>query len=874
VTAKAPKKPGKKGPEKSASPKKAARNWVRWLRDFLLTSLGGTMVFMSFPNYDLYPLQWFSLIPILAALKGKRPWPAFGWGLWAGTVTNCGGFYWLTGMLMDFGHFSLPIAIPICILMCAYQGLVFAMWAGWTAWLSDGGKAHLLWISPLVWVIAEYLLPFIFPWYFGNGQYLFYPVIQICELTGVMGLSFLVVFVSTGLYQSLALACKGARRGALRPLILVGAVFLVNLLYGVVRIDQVDALTAEAPKIRIGMVEADVGIFEKAARNVKSAKARKDMLQGNILKHHLLAKELEETHKVDLIVQPESSFISAWARETVRFKRGDLFALAAGEGRHVWQLDAKKWSGPRRAADKDGVIRDIYALREDAVFAVGDNGLILRLQNGGTNPRMNRLDYAAFTTIAVGEQGAAVIQREGEAWKALKTGVVSHLRAVRGSHYSRVYAVGDLGVILRWNGKKWRAQQSGTTQNLRALWVAEQGKAVAVGDSGTVVALKRRKWRTTRIGTAHLNGVAGYDDRVVAVGDLGAVWERRSGRWKAAKSGTKKNLNAVSADGDGVFYAVGDGGTVLRRDFDGQWRSMEPLRKAGDLHSIQGIPYTEGHALARESRHVFASHAALPSVPDRLAAAGNIGPAFKADRKTRGRDWSTPLRDNPTPVLLGLLTYETQQVGLSPLGRGNRRSYNSAMLLDGQGQVLGRYDKTYLLIFGEFIPFGEYFPQFYEWLPEASHFYPGTSVETFAFEGHQLGVMICYEDILPSFARKVAGKDPNVLINVTNDAWFGKTSEPYLHLALSIFRTVENRLWLVRSTNTGVSAFVDAVGRVVQQTRLEDPEILVQDVPMLRTWTPYREYGDLFAYACFIVFAVLAVPALARRRKKRRGSRA
>jgi predicted amidohydrolase len=481
------------------------------------------------------------------------------------------------------------------------------------------------------------------------------------------------------------------------------------------------------------------------------------------------------------------------------------------------------------------------------------------------------MDGIPLTTFVVGEGGASLAYDELLGWKTLNTNTRAHLRAVMGTHTSNVYAVGDGGVVLRWNGKGWYNQKSGTTRNLHDLWCTTKGRAIVVGEAGTVLTLRGRKWRATRLGNQDLNGVAGYGNLVVAVGNQGTIWELSDGRWKTAASPTKEHLHAVSVDGWGNFYAVGDASTVLTRA-SGQhnWRAAPRLQPAQSLIAVVGIPFTEGHAFAREARYIYTSKAPLPAVDDRILAAANIDLAFELDRKTPGPDWNTPLRDTKTPVLLGLLSYERSDTGEWPLKKkGNRRNYNSAMLIQPDGRVVDRYDKTYLLIFGEYIPFGDVFPQFYEWLPEASHFYSGTTVKTFPFKGHKLGVMICYEDILPAFSRKLTGQDPHVLINVTNDAWFGKTSEPYLHLALAVFRTVESRLWLVRSTNTGVSAFVDAVGRIVGETDLDSPEILVADVPMLRTSTPYRSYGELFTYACFLVFGFLVIGALVRRRKTR-----
>ncbi|HIA00301.1 MAG TPA: apolipoprotein N-acyltransferase [Myxococcales bacterium] len=882
---------GKKGAKKVSKPKPStSKRWGKWGLDFLLATLAGCMVFLSFPDYDYFPLQWFSLIPLLAVLKGKAPKAAFGWGLWTGTVTNCGGFYWITSMLMDFGHFSLAVAIPICILLCAYQGLVFAFWAAFSSWLSEGFTARVLWVVPLVWVVVEYCIPLIFPWYFANGQYLFYAVIQICEITGVMGLSFLIVLFNTGLYLGIINGSQKGFTARWRPALVVIVLFLANLLYGVVRIGQVDALSEQSEKLKIGMVEANVGIFEKQARGVGDRSKRYDLLQGNVLKHHLLSKELEEKHQVDLIVEPESSFISAWPRAFVRFKRNDLFGVTAGHGRNLWLNNGGSWNGPERLAGKNTVIRGLSAAREDQVFAVGDQGLVLRLKkgewvslksptesnllsvwSGAANPRMTAMDGSALNTFVVGEDGSSFVHHPTTGWKTLNTQTRSHLRAVMGSHSNRVYTVGDGGVILRWNGKGWYAQKSNTTYNLHSLWVTPSGVATAVGQSGVLLTLSGSKWRGTRLGNQDLNGVAAFGKNRVAVGNGGVIWEGRNGQWNRVTSPTTKNLHDVSADGWGNFFAVGDAGTVVVRSRDGQtWTMAPPLQPAESLRAVAGIPFTTSHAFARESRYAFVSKAPLPEVNDRIQAAGNIEPAFELDRHTSGMDWNTPLRDTTTPLLLGLLSYERSDPEGDPLAsKRSRKNYNSAMLIEPDGRIVDRYDKTFLLMFGEFIPFGDVFPQFYEWLPQASHFYPGTSVKTFAFRGHKLGVMICYEDILPSFSRKLAGQDPHVLINVTNDAWFGKTSEPYLHLALAVFRTVESRLWLVRSTNTGVSAFVDAVGRIVSQTDLDNPEVLVADVPMLRTSTFYRSYGELFTYACFLVFAVLVIGVLSRRRKKR-----
>jgi len=159
--------------------------------------------------------------------------------------------------------------------------------------------------------------------------------------------------------------------------------------------------------------------------------------------------------------------------------------------------------------------------------------------------------------------------------------------------------------------------------------------------------------------------------------------------------------------------------------------------------------------------------------------------------------------------------------------------FNTALMLDRDGRFSGRFDKIFLLMFGEYIPGLEQFPFVRKLVPSAAgHFARGKEIVSFPFEldgeQYRLGPMICYEDILTDFGRELAGHHPHLLINVTNDAWFGDTAEPWQHLALSVFRAVEVRADLVRAVNTGVSAFIDANGRVYGQTYAMDP--LIDDV--------------------------------------------
>jgi len=232
------------------------------------------------------------------------------------------------------------------------------------------------------------------------------------------------------------------------------------------------------------------------------------------------------------------------------------------------------------------------------------------------------------------------------------------------------------------------------------------------------------------------------------------------------------------------------------------------------------------------------------------------------------RDRFAPQRGFTTPLLFGALTARPNPENKSPRHPGVDY-LNTALLLDGEGNVLGAYDKVYLLIFGEYIPLGHTFPVFHKWLPEGGDLTAGESVEVVPLGDFRIGVMICYEDIIPAFTRKVADKRPHILINITNDAWFGKTAEPYLHLALAIFRSVENRVPLIRSTNTGVSCFVDANGRILSETGLTGAETLQEEMPMMDSWTLYQVLGDWPGYLCLGAVLYLGLTARIRRKRKK-----
>jgi apolipoprotein N-acyltransferase len=511
---------------------------------FCLTSVCAALVFFAFPRFDQPHLVWFAFLPLLFVVTDVTPRRAFLWGWWTGLVTNLGGFYWITGLLVAFAKLPRPAAFALCLLLAGYNGLVFAIWAYLTRKLEGRTRLPLALLSAVVFTSVELLIWELFPWYLGNSQYRFLPAIQVADFAGVPGVTFLVAFVGAAVH----VGARALVRGLPFPrwtVVGAGATFALAIAYGLVRMWMVASDAAQAPQLKIGVAQANIAIEEPPADHLRKLRQQDEMSRD------LAARG------ADLVVLPESA------------------------------------------------------------------------------------------------------------------------------------------------------------------------KPVLI---------------------------------------------------------------------------------------------PKAMRKLPDSVQNTGVPLL-----------------------------------FGAESEA--------------------------EVG------GRKRKYNTAFFVDRDGTVLGTYDKVYLLLFGEYVPYLD--RPWMEWLrkmlPYDTPLTPGTEVEVFPFRGHRLGVMICYEDILPAFTRRLAGKNPNVLLNLTNDAWFGKSSEPYHHMALSVFRAVENRLYLVRSVRTGVSGFVDATGRIYAQIDLDRRGTLLESVAMMGGTTVYREVGDVFAYAVLLMLAFALFEALrawlrarprpAARRKNRKGRR-
>ena len=187
---------------------------------------------------------------------------------------------------------------------------------------------------------------------------------------------------------------------------------------------------------------------------------------------------------------------------------------------------------------------------------------------------------------------------------------------------------------------------------------------------------------------------------------------------------------------------------------------------------------------------------------------------------------------------------------------GNIEYYNSAYLIDQEGNVRDKYDKVHLVPFGEYVPFNKWLPFLGKIVAQVGDFRSGIKGDTIQWGGNKLGVQICFEIIFPNLSRAMVKNGALLLVSITNDAWFGKTGAPYQHFSMSVFRTVENRRAFVRSANTGISGFVDPVGRIIAKTDLFQEAVMTRFVPLLDKITFYTRFGDIFAKLCLVIILI------------------
>lgn len=238
---------------------------------------------------------------------------------------------------------------------------------------------------------------------------------------------------------------------------------------------------------------------------------------------------------------------------------------------------------------------------------------------------------------------------------------------------------------------------------------------------------------------------------------------------------------------------------------------------------------------------------------------GQYPPALADDAAYRQRLLQLA-RDTGDPILFGAPAAGVEE--------GRVGFYNRAYLVSGTGKVVAWYDKIQLVPFGEYVPLKSVFGFFVKRVVTGfGDMFPGHTQTIFKVGGARLGVLICYESIFPDLARAEVKKGAEILVNITNDAWYGKSSAPYQLLAMSAMRAVETKVPVVRVANTGISAVIEPDGNITAATPLFTRGEETERVYWRPEHTIYSAVGDVFAEICFALTVIGLAIAIFRPRR-------
>jgi apolipoprotein N-acyltransferase len=263
--------------------------------------------------------------------------------------------------------------------------------------------------------------------------------------------------------------------------------------------------------------------------------------------------------------------------------------------------------------------------------------------------------------------------------------------------------------------------------------------------------------------------------------------------------------------------------------------------------SIQGIldSITRKRIAQHDARLILWPEAALPG--------------FISEHPEWSRDLRTMSRAANTPIIFGTLDVEWH-------GPGDYDYYNAALLVDSAGVLNSQppYRKSYLVPIVERVPFVN--PRWFKGLKYFGGFGRGQNVKPFELSFGKVGVLICYESIFPQRSREYRREGAKLIVNITNDAWFGKSLAPYQHEAHMALRAIENRVGIVRAANTGISGYIDPLGRIQGETKLEVADSRVYNAQTTDVMTLYTRIGDWLGTLSLLATALGVIWVRARRR--------
>ena len=263
-------------------------------------------------------------------------------------------------------------------------------------------------------------------------------------------------------------------------------------------------------------------------------------------------------------------------------------------------------------------------------------------------------------------------------------------------------------------------------------------------------------------------------------------------------------------------------------------REVEPIAPSDELKTFSQL------SLDPHVSHAAMEPATVIVWPEAPSHFFSIDPIFRSSIGALARL-------SRAPAIVGTLGLERSGVPAT------YREYDSAALFDASGVYAGRYDKVHLVPWGEYIPFKQFFSFAHKLTEGAGDMQPGKQRSVFVADGHTYGTFICYESIFGDEVRPFVEQGAQVLVNISNDGWYGDTGAPWQHLNMTRMRAIENNRWLLLDTNNGVTTSIDPYGRMVAQAPRHVRAAYQFPFAFVSGTTAYTRYGDWFACLCAIV---------------------
>jgi len=337
---------------------------------------------------------------------------------------------------------------------------------------------------------------------------------------------------------------------------------------------------------------------------------------------------------------------------------------------------------------------------------------------------------------------------------------------------------------------------------------------------------------------ADLVGAYGTSFVIVLSGALiyGLLLEQNPGRWKLEAPVVLLTLALTLGYG---FYRMSDS-----RPAQGSIRVA--IAQGNIDQSVKWNPAYQEKTLQIYKTLTLQSQ---PFGPDLVVWPETAVPLFFQDGEPLSRSVLRTAREAGAHVIFGSPAYRRE--------KGSVSFFNRAYLASPNAEITGSYDKVHLVPFGEYVPMKRFLPFVQRLVVAAGDFLPGDKVAPLEFPKAAAGILICFESIFPELGRAMTQNGATLLVNLTNDAWYGMSSAPYQHFSMAVFRAVENRRPVVRAANTGISAFILPNGKIVEQSGLFTQALLTKEIPLPGSGlTLYTRYGDFFAIALTLFSAV------------------